>query len=76
MTQCMLADSNFLRMPNRSNPGITDSFCTFCQTFVGASPRSSLLRLMEEAHSCPEIQSHRTRAAAKPKKKTSKGSTQ
>jgi len=52
----MAHGSQFLRTPNRSNPGITDSFCVECQTFIGASPRPTLLQLMEEAHSCPQDQ--------------------
>src|SRR5579884_932149 len=56
LCEAMTHSSKFLRSPNRTNPEITDSFCTDCQTFVGASPRPALLRLMEEAHDCPEDQ--------------------
>ena len=48
----MSVEPRFLRTPNRTNSQITDSYCAFCQTFVGASPRPALLRLMEDAHAC------------------------
>ena len=51
----MVADAKFLRTPNRANSEITDSFCVFCQTFVGASPRPAVLQLMENAHACEEL---------------------
>jgi len=51
----MHEDAKFLRTPNRTNSEITDSFCVFCQTFVGASPRPAVLQLMENAHACEEL---------------------
>lgn len=48
-------DAKFLRTPNRTNSGITDSFCVLCQTFVGASPRPAVLQLMENAHACEQL---------------------
>lgn len=51
----MVVDAKFLRTPNRTNSEITDSFCVFCQTFVGASPRPAVLQLMENAHACEEL---------------------
>jgi hypothetical protein len=59
-TSTMPPDPHFLRTPNRTNSEITDSFCVFCQTFVGASPRPTLLRLMEDAHACEQIRRHRS----------------
>ena len=59
-TSAMPPDPHFLRTPNRTNSEITDSFCVFCQTFVGASPRPTLLRLMEDAHACEQIRRHRS----------------
>ena len=51
----MADDAQFLRTPNRTNSEITDSFCVFCQSFVGASPRPTVLQLMENAHACEEL---------------------
>ena len=51
----MTSDLQFVRTPNRTNSEIIDSFCIFCQTFVGASPRKAILQLMENTHSCQEF---------------------
>lgn len=70
----MPLDTHFVRVRNRNNAAITDSFCLCCQTFVGASPSLAVLKLMEGAHACDEIRKHRDRgsAAAGKKKKTTR----
>lgn len=60
----MHEDAKFLRTPNRTNSEITDSFCVFCQAFVGASPRPAVLQLMENAHACEELPKFEPKLAA------------
>jgi hypothetical protein len=71
----MASDSRFLHTANRSNNNIIDSFCMACHTFVGASPRVSLLRLMERAHSCSQLPETRQKGKSeqRPLKKRSIG---
>jgi hypothetical protein len=69
----MPPDAHFLRTTNRTNSGIIDSVCVFCHTFVGASPRRELLRLMEDAHACEEITRHRSGESTRSDKKLLSG---